>query len=219
MSKIIPISITTTEQAVTLDATYQFAWLRNMGENDVLLSDHCGIVAGDDNVTLVKAGESGRISTSGRAVYVKAVSGTSTGEIHAQNFSDAPFKSKAKGGGSGSGGSIYRTTTALTDGAETNPITVNGQEVTAVSGDFAVYNTQEFLFDGTQWNLLGDRVGLGDLAYKDTASGSYTPAGSVSVTQSQATYVYDGTTGLTTYTEAGAPSATFTGTAATITVG
>lgn len=99
MSKIIPVSITTTEQAVTLDATYQFVWLRNMGENDCLLSDHSDIVAGDDNVTLVKAGESGRISTSGRAVYIKAVSGTSTGEIHAQNFSDAPFKSKAKGGG------------------------------------------------------------------------------------------------------------------------
>ena len=99
MSKIIPVNITTTEQAVTLDATYQFVWLRNMGENDCLLSDHSGIVAGDDNVTLVKAGESGRIATSGRAVYIKAVSGTSTGEIHAQNFSDAPFKSKAKGGG------------------------------------------------------------------------------------------------------------------------
>ena len=99
MSKIIPINITTTEQAVTLDATYQFAWFRNMGENDCLLSDHSGIVAGGDDVMTVKAGESGRISTSGRAVYIKAVSGTSTGEIHAQNFSDAPFKSKAKGGG------------------------------------------------------------------------------------------------------------------------
>lgn len=99
MSKIIPISITTTEQTVELDATYQFAWFRNMGENDCLLSDHSGIVAGDDDVMTVKAGESGRISTSGRAVYIKAVSGTSTGEIHAQNFSDAPFKCKAKGGG------------------------------------------------------------------------------------------------------------------------
>lgn len=117
MSKIIPINITTTEQAVTLDATYQFAWLRNMGENDVLLSDHSGIVAGDDDVMTVKAGESGRISTSGRAVYIKTVDGTSTGEIHAQNFSDVPFKSKAKGGGSGSSANIYRTTTALTDGA------------------------------------------------------------------------------------------------------
>lgn len=101
MSKIISISITTTEQAVTLNATYQYVWLRNMGENDCLLSNHSGIVAGGDDVMTVKAGESGRISTSGRAVYVKAVSGTSTGEIHAQNFSDAPFKELAKGGESG----------------------------------------------------------------------------------------------------------------------
>lgn len=172
MSKIIPVNITTTEQAVTLDATYQFVWLRNMGENDCLLSDHSGIVAGDDDVMTVKAGESGRIATSGRAVYIKTVDGTSTGEIHAQNFSDAPFNIGGKRGGSGSSANIYRTTTALTDGATTNPITVDGESVTAVSGDFAVYNTQEFLFDGTQWNLLGDRVGLGDLAYKDTASGT-----------------------------------------------
>ena len=172
MSKIISISITTTEQAVTLDATYQFAWFRNMGDNDCLFSDHSDIVQGDENVTLVKAGENGRITTSGRAVYVKAVSGTSTGEIHAQNYSDCPFKVSGKGGGSGSSANIYRTTTALTDGATTNPITVDGESVTAVSGDFAVYNTQEFLFDSTQWNLLGDRVGLGDLAYKDTASGT-----------------------------------------------
>lgn len=69
--------------------------------------------------------------------------------------------------GGGGSGNIYRTTTALTDGATTNPITVDGESVTVESGDFAIYNTQEFIFDGTQWNLLGDRVGLGDLAYMD----------------------------------------------------
>lgn len=69
-------------------------------------------------------------------------------------------------------GNIFRTTTALADAATTNPIVVNGQNVTVASGDFAIYNTQEFLFDGTYWSLLGDRVGLGDLAYKDTASGT-----------------------------------------------
>jgi len=132
MSKIIPVNITTTEQAVTLDATYQFAWLRNMGENDVLLSDHCGIVAGDDDVMTVKAGESGRIATSGRAVYIKTASGTSTGEIHAQNFSDVPFKSKAKGGGQ----SIFVEPLTVTDngvytaptGKAYSPVTVDVQE-------------------------------------------------------------------------------------------
>ena len=69
--------------------------------------------------------------------------------------------------GGGGSGNIYRTTTALTDGATTNPITVDGESVTVETGDFAIYSTQEFIFDGTQWNLLGDRVGLGEMAYLD----------------------------------------------------
>jgi hypothetical protein len=74
------------------------------------------------------------------------------------------------------------------------------------------------MFNGTAWSQFGDLSGLGDLAYKDAASGSYTPTGSVSVTQTQATYTYNSVTGLTTYTPATAPSGSFTGTAATISV-
>ena len=122
-------------------------------------------------------------------------------------------------GGKGGVRCLGTTTTELYDGSTANPITIDGVSVTAKRNDIAFYDSGEFMFNGTAWSKFGDLSGLGDLAYKDTASGSYTPAGSVSVTQSQATYVYDGATGLTTYTEAGAPSATFTGTAATITVG
>lgn len=44
--------------------------------------------------------------------------------------------------------------------------------------------TPEFLFDGTVWNALGSiRDGLGDLAFKDSATGTYTaPTGTGSVT-------------------------------------
>jgi hypothetical protein len=122
-------------------------------------------------------------------------------------------------GGKGGVRCLGTTTTELYDGSTANPITIDGVSVTAKRNDIAFYDSGEFMFNGTTWSKFGDLSGLGDLAYKDTASGSYTPAGSVSVTQSQATYVYDSVTGLTTYTEAGAPSATFTGTAATITVG
>ena len=122
-------------------------------------------------------------------------------------------------GGKGGVRCLGTTTTELYDGSTANPIVIDGVSVTAKRNDIAFYDSGEFMFNGTAWSKFGDLSGLGDLAYKDTASGSYTPAGSVSVTQSQATYVYDGATGLTTYTEAGAPSATFTGTAATITVG
>lgn len=72
------------------------------------------------------------------------------------------------------------TTTALTDQATTNPIQINGESYTATKGDLVVYNHKEFLFDGTKWDELGDLTGLGSLAYKDSASGSYTPAGSIS---------------------------------------
>ena len=137
------------------------------------------------------------------------------------------------------GGIHYRgkTSTALYDGAPTNPITINGASYTAEQGDMVIVNRSavkvdyaigtayevhtyilndgiyyitnaaitstentsidairekldvvktdpEFLFDGTIWNVLGSVAeGLGDLAFKDSASGSYTaPTGSGSVT-------------------------------------
>ena len=177
MANVKTITATTTESAVEFSATYQFMWFRNFGENDCYICAHSGIVASADDVTLLKAGEVARLTLpqapAQSKAYIKAADGSNTVEVHAQNFSDCPFKVMAKGGG-GSGGSanIYRTTTALTDGSTTNPITVDEEPVTAVSGDFAIYNTQEFIFDGTTWSLLGDRVGLGDLAYKSSATGT-----------------------------------------------
>ena len=39
------------------------------------------------------------------------------------------------------------TTTTLTDGATTNPITINGNPVTAVNGDIVQYSNNEFIFN------------------------------------------------------------------------
>ena len=72
------------------------------------------------------------------------------------------------------------TTTPLTDGATTNPIVIDGQSVTAKTGSMCAYQSKEFVFNGTAWQEFGDLSTLGSLAYKDAASGSYTPAGSVS---------------------------------------
>lgn len=71
------------------------------------------------------------------------------------------------------------TTTALTDGATTNPITINGESVTAVEGNITSYDETEFIFNGSAWQEFGDLSDLGALAYKDSASGSYTPQGTV----------------------------------------
>lgn len=72
------------------------------------------------------------------------------------------------------------TSTALTDGATTNPITINDESYTAVNQDAVFYGNKEFVFDGTHWHEFGDMSGLGSLASKNSAEGSYTPAGSVS---------------------------------------
>ena len=72
------------------------------------------------------------------------------------------------------------TTTALTDGATTNPIKINSVDVTAEEGNIATYGSAEFIFNGTAWQAFGDLSGLGSLAYKNSASATYTPAGTVS---------------------------------------
>lgn len=87
---------------------------------------------------------------------------------------------------------IGKCLTALSDRCTTNPVRViaDGQEktVTGKAGDFTVCEKQvgsgtvgmEYLFDGTRWTELGSTGTLGLLAYKDSASGSFTPQGSVS---------------------------------------
>lgn len=43
------------------------------------------------------------------------------------------------------------TTTELTDGSTTNPITINGESYTANEGDSVYYNGVSFTWNGTMW--------------------------------------------------------------------
>lgn len=74
------------------------------------------------------------------------------------------------------------TSTALTDGSSTNPITISDESVMAENGNVVAYGNKEFVWSASdsQWHELGDLTNLGSLALKDTADGSYTPAGTVS---------------------------------------
>ena len=97
------------------------------------------------------------------------------------------------------------TTTALTDGSTTNPIQVNGESVTATLGGMASYGGSEFVWNGTAWQELG-KNNFGALAFKSSASGNYTPAGQVNITQAT-----DTTTSVTPFGSAGTlPDAYFT---------
>ena len=66
------------------------------------------------------------------------------------------------------------TTTPLTEGATTNPVTIDGESVTAKAGDWVITSDEkkEFIFNGTSWQEFGDMSDLGSLAYKDSASGT-----------------------------------------------
>ena len=74
------------------------------------------------------------------------------------------------------------SSTPLTDGGNQNP-TVDGTPVTTKStGELYFYEQEEFIYgDDSKWHSLGSQLqNLGALAYKDSASGSYTPSGTVS---------------------------------------
>lgn len=108
------------------------------------------------------------------------------------------------------------TTTELTDGATTNPISVAGEDVTVEEGAVTSYNELEFVFNGTKWQAFG-HANFGALAFKSSASGDYTPAGDVTVTPSKAA---DTTTSVTPFGTANVPSSfTVSGETLTITPG
>ena len=73
------------------------------------------------------------------------------------------------------------TSSEIEDGSTTQVITIGGESVTAANGDIVVSGNKEFIWADadTSWHELGDVTNLGALALKDSASGSYTPAGTI----------------------------------------
>ena len=110
------------------------------------------------------------------------------------------------------------TTTELVDGSTTNPIIINGESVTAESGDIVLHGNSEFIFDGNAWNMFGDLSALGSLAYKNSASGTVAvpktynfsgTAGNVSVTGTTDGSISE-TKGTVTVSKASSGTATYT---------
>lgn len=71
------------------------------------------------------------------------------------------------------------------DGGEEGETEEYAKSVTASAGDFVIVSatgtTLEFIWDGAAWRELGSTGTLKALAFKDSASASYTPAGDVTV--------------------------------------
>ena len=128
MSQIKTVTTVSGENEVTFDAFYSFVWFKNVGEGDVYVAPYSGFSAGDVDVSACPAGQMVRITARKEKVYIL---GASTLEIHAQNFSDCPFKVRAKGGEqitvtplSVSENGVYTAPT----GSAYSPVTVDVQE-------------------------------------------------------------------------------------------
>lgn len=74
------------------------------------------------------------------------------------------------------------TTTALEDMQTISVVSIGGTDMQLSNGDIVIYNRGEFVFAESDGKVheLGDLTGLGALAMKNSATGSYTPAGTVS---------------------------------------
>lgn len=74
------------------------------------------------------------------------------------------------------------TTTELTDGQTISSVTIGGSSRTLKNGDLVMYGSKEFIFASADGKVheFGDTTGLGSLAFKNNATGSFTPAGTIS---------------------------------------
>lgn len=110
---------------------------------------------------------------------------------------------------------IGTTTTTLTDGATTNPITIDGKSITAVSGNVVILSgtDQEFLWTGSAWEEFGNASGHSIKGHTHTVT--HQPAGSIS----EVAITPAGSVSQPTFTGTAASHGhTFTGTEATISV-
>lgn len=182
-NRLIDITLSGGDTEVKFDRSYQRFALKSEdalslkdAENEYKTSDGNGVArmnfgVGTDTIT---------------------VSGSGSGRLWSgMSFDDCPFVNAGKGGGSSF---IGVTTTAITDGSTTSPITIDGKSVTPKMGDMVIYNQTEFVWDGSKWNQFGNPVNdvgqkyyVSDVAkgeifnayssyYKNIASGEYSHA-------------------------------------------
>lgn len=108
------------------------------------------------------------------------------------------------------------TTTVITDGAPTSPIAIGDEMITPSAGDIVAYGSSEFVWSEIElkWREFGSTGSIKALAFKDTASADYTPAGSVSAPTITVT---PGMASVTPFGDAGKlPSCTFPKMTATV---
>ena len=83
--------------------------------------------------------------------------GTSKGTFTANQSGNTTINIKASDLGlSAAMKFLGTTTTAISDGSTTNPITIDSKSITVVAGNVILYGSKEFVWTGSLWEELGD---------------------------------------------------------------
>lgn len=90
--------------------------------------------------------------------------------------------STIKGAMTGTMTYIGTTTTAISDGSDTQTVAIGDTQVVAKNGNVVIYGDDEFVWSSTdnKWHEFGSTGSLKALAFKDSASGTFKPTGTVS---------------------------------------
>ena len=135
-------------------------------------------------------------ATSVSAIATAAVTGTSTAyarQDHVHNITGAtitsalgytPLAQTDIEGLTGAMHYVGSTTATVTNGSTTKPsdITGTGASGALASGDVVISGENEFVWNGSKWQEFGSTGSLKALAFKDNATASYQPAGSLTIT-------------------------------------
>lgn len=109
----------------------------------------------------------------GAGVLTIKVNGTTKATFGANQSAGAEVDVTASDLGlSGAMSFLGTTTTAVSDGSTSNPVSIGGSSVTAVAGDVVLYGNKEFLWDGSKWAELGDAGSYALKTVKVTGTGA-----------------------------------------------
>jgi hypothetical protein len=127
-------------------------------ENDCGISEFPNKQIGDNGVLKCNAGESVIYPNLISKNYIYLIGTGKVEFIVGNNLPVNPFKNGGKGGGRIENPLNYLgvTTTTITNGSTTNPIIIDSEEVTAENADWVIYNSKDFIFNGSVWQEVGD---------------------------------------------------------------
>lgn len=151
-SKVVTLNLTE-ETKVIFPHTFSSIAIRS--ENNVGISEYSGKQLGDSGVLRCNEGESILYPTLVPKNFIYLI-GTGKVEIFVgNNLNVNPFKNGGRGGDD-IVHYIGITTTPLYENATINPILINGVETYAKNAYWAVYNSIDYIFNGTIWQEFMD---------------------------------------------------------------